>query len=130
MRKILISAAVIASALAAVPASAQNYNRGGNFEQQLDQVEQRIDRAADRRTISRREAEALSRQANQLDRLHDRYRRNGLTRWERDDLQSRLQNLRQRIRFERQDDRYGRDDRYDRNDRNDRYDRDDRYNRR
>lgn len=130
MRKLLISAALLSAAAIAAPASAQyqDYgrgygygynNRGGqHIQRQLDQIVDRIRRAGDRGSISRREENRLLRFADQIDRLHDRYRRNGLTQWEHRDLQNRIQNLRQRFRFARQDDR-----RWDRDD-DDRWDRD------
>lgn len=127
MRKFLISAMLLSTVAAATPAAAQ-YNRGyghqgQNIERQLDQIERRIDMLRDRRLISNNEAFRLSRQAEQIDRLHDRYRRNGLTQREHWDLQNRIQNLRQHLRAER---REGRDDRRD--DRwDDRRDRDDRW---
>lgn len=125
MRKLIISAILVSTIAVAAPAAAQqrgynqerygqNDNRGQQrgyaqqgmgIERELDQIEQRIDRAVDRRTISRSEGQRLTRQAEQIDRLHDRYRRNGLTQQEHSDLQNRLQNLRQQLRFERQDDR-------------------------
>lgn len=123
MRKFLVSAALISATIIAVPASAQwgqnqrGYNNGGQgIERQLDQIEQQIDRARDRRIISNNEARRLSRQAEQIDRLHDRYRRNGLSQGEHHDLVNRIQHLRQQIRSER---REGRDDRRD--DRRDRW---------
>ena len=112
MRKFLISAMLLSTVAVATPAAAQ-YNRGyghqgQNIERQLDQLEQRIDQLRDRRLISNNEARRLSRQAEQIDRLHDRYRRNGFTAWETRDLQSRVQNLRQSLRWERTEDRrYG-----------------------
>lgn len=113
MRKFLISAMLVgATAITAAPASAQ-YGRGGyrsddGIDQQIRQIEQRIRQAAQNRTVSRREADRLLRQADQIDRLEDRYSRNGLTGYELRDLRNRVQNLRQQLRFERQDDRRGR----------------------
>ena len=114
MRKFLISAMLLSTVAVATPAAAQ-YNRGyghqgQNIERQLDQLEQRIDQLRDSRLISNNEARRLSRQAEQIDRLHDRYRRNGLTQREHWDLQNRVQNLRQQVQAER---REGRDDRRD-----------------
>ena len=126
MRKFLISAVLLTSFAAAAPAAAQYYpNRGyGNgygqaqgIERQLDQIKRQIDNLRDRRLISNNEAFRLSRQAEQIDRLHDRYRRNGLSQREHWDLQNRIQDLRQHLRSER---REGREDRRD--DRRDRWD--------
>lgn len=132
MRKILISALLIGASVASVPASAQrydddrgydrrDYDRRGHddrgyghrsddrIDHQIRQIEQRIRQAAQNRTISRNEANRLLRQADQIDRLEDRYSRNGLSRGELQDLRQRVQNLRQQLRFERQD---GRRDRW------------------
>lgn len=105
MRKFLISAAVLSASLAAAaPATAaQNYRGGDNIKQQLDQIEDRIERAEQRRAISHREAQQLDNRVDRLEDLYDRYRRNGLTRNERQDLQQRINSLRQQIRFERND---------------------------
>lgn len=122
MRKFLISALVLASVSA--PALAQprggydgNRNRFAGIERQIDQIEQQIDRLRDRRLISSNEAQRLARQAEQIDRLHDRYRRNGLSEREHHELQQRIQGLRQRLQSER---REGREDRRD-DRRDDRY---------
>ena len=125
MRKFLISAALLSSFAVAAPAAAQyrdsnrDYDRGydrgydrdynggyrsdDRIDHQIRQIEDRIRRAAQRRLISGREAHRLLRQADQIDRLEDHYSRNGLTQWEVRDLRNRVQNLRQQLRFERQD---------------------------
>ena len=125
MRKFLISAALLSSFAVAAPAAAQyrdsnrDYDRGydrgydrdynggyrsdDRIDHQIRQIEDRIRRAAANRQISGREANRLLRQADQIDRLEDRYSRNGLTQWEVRDLRNRVQNLRQQLRFERQD---------------------------
>ncbi len=130
MRKFII-AALIGSTVAAAPAAAQYGGRGGGYgygqgvEQQLGQITQRVQRLRERRQITPQEAQRLFRQADGIDRLQDRYARDGLSRWEREDLLRRVQALRSQVRWERND-RYDRDDdRYDRDDRRDRRDRDD-----
>ena len=107
MRNILIATMLVSGVAMAAPANAQSYNhRGGErIERQLEQIVDRIHRAEDRDIISKREEGRLLRQARQIDRLNDRYRRNGLTHWERQDLQNRVHALRQDLRFERRDDR-------------------------
>ncbi len=115
MRKFLIPALLIgATAITATPAAAQyrndyradqRYRSDDRIDHQLRQIEQRIRQAAQNRRITRREADRLLRQADQLDRLEDRYSRNGLTQWEARDLRNRLQQLRAQLRFERQDGR-------------------------
>jgi TolA-binding protein len=129
MRKFLLSAVILSSvATAAAPAAAQynpqgrgydyGYNHGRGIDQQLNNISQRIDRAFQRRLISSGEARRLQREVDQIARQRDRYARNGFTPWERQDIQNRIQNLRQQFRFERQEGRYDRwddrrDDRYD-----------------
>ena len=62
------------------------------------------------RYLARREARGLRYEFNQLARLEAHYRRNGLSRWERQDLDRRFDILEARIRYERRDrdDRRGR----------------------
>ena len=125
MRKFLIPALLIgATAITATPAAAQyrndhrndyrndyradqRYRSDDRIDHQLRQIEERIRHAARNGAITRREADRLLRQADQLDRLEDRYSRNGLTQWEARDLRNRLQQLRAQLRFERQDGRRG-----------------------
>ena len=125
MRKFLISAALLSVAAAAAPASAQydsrhdgrryddrrgydDFRGGERTDRQLAQISERIQRAYQRRLISSNEARRLQREVDQIDRLEDRYGRNGLSGWERQDLQRRVQHLRQSLQWERQE---GRDDR-------------------
>ena len=110
MRKFLIPALIVASI--AAPSAAQDrggydQRRGGaGIERQIDQIEQQIDRLRDRRLISSNESQRLARQAEQIDRLHDRYRRDGLSRREYSELEQRIQTLRQRVQAERREGRY------------------------
>jgi hypothetical protein len=140
MRKTLISAALLSAAAMAAPASAQYYPNdsryypdtgyndyyGGNIQQQLYQLRNRVQRAVSRGRLSNREYNILMTQVGQTERLHARYLRGGLNQWEVSDLQRRILFAEQRLRRDRRDwvdnDRY-RDGRYD----NDRYDDDDRY---
>ena len=129
MRKILISALLIGATIAPMPASAQyrtDYHRGYRSDDRIDhqirQIEDRIRQARQNRRISRGEADRLLRQADHIDRLEDRYSRNGLSRWEHQDLRQRIQNLRAQLRMDRHDGRRW-DDRRDR-DWDDRRDRD------
>jgi membrane-bound lytic murein transglycosylase B len=112
MRKILISALVIGAAAGSAPASAQHYGGYGNrsddrIDYQINQIEDRIEQAARNGRISRGEARRLLRQAERIDRLEDRYSRNGLNRAELQELRQRVAQLRQQLRFERQDGRRG-----------------------
>jgi hypothetical protein len=99
---------MLSSIAAAAPAAAQSYRNDNRFDRQIDQLVDRIHRAEDRDVISRREEDRLLRQARQLSYIEQRYSRNGLTRWEAQDLQRRIQDLRAQFRWERADGRgYG-----------------------
>jgi Spy/CpxP family protein refolding chaperone len=81
------------------------YSDGREIRSQIDQMIDRIHRAEDRDMISKREEDRLMREARNIQRLYHRYRANGLNGREAHELQSRIQNLRQQFRFERQDGR-------------------------
>ncbi len=70
---------------------------------QIQQLEQRIQRADSRDRISEREAATLRRAVYNLRQQYRDYSRNGLTRREAQILQSRIQQLRQRLGDERRD---------------------------
>ena len=107
MRKILLSIVLASTALGAVPASAQYWRIQPTVQRQIqsdiNQLANRIQRAEQRRTISPREARSLRREAIQVQRLYNRYSRNGLTRSEVAQLESLVNRLRQRLRLERRD---------------------------
>lgn len=115
MKPILAAAAALATIAVALPAAAQpwagDYDRGG--ESQARRLEWRIERMAQRGTLSWREARRLHAQVDVLQRLEWQYRRDGLSRWERDDLDRRFDAIQMRIRYEARDgdrrsrDRYG-----------------------
>lgn len=124
MRKVLVSLAAVSAALvAAAPASAQwgqsGYGQRGHsgypgdrgimsrFHLQISQLEQRIERSAQRRAISAREYRALREHARELRQRLNRFARNGLSRGEVQDIADRIDNLRDRIRDERRDGRRG-----------------------
>ncbi len=137
MRKLILSVAVLGSALAAVPALAQDY-RGQSIYQQDDrgfrdndrgygngygnqsshrlrQIGFRIDRNIQAGRLSTREAYALRREYNNLVSLDRRLRAGGLTRWERNTLDQRTNLLATRLQQYRgngYDDRGGRGDDY------------------
>lgn len=126
MRKFIVPAVIIAAMGAAAPAAAQYHPGYGNqyrsdngVDRRIERIEDRIRKAADRGRISPREANRLIREARGIDRLEDRYSRNGLTRREHQDIQNRIHHLQQRLRFDRQDGR-----RWNDRDRDDRWDRD------
>ncbi len=123
MRKFLITAAVAAATVAtAAPAAAQyrgnDHNRGGwsqndhrgynrqavgQLHRDLAQVENRIERAAQRRAISVREYQSLRREAQNIRERLNRASRNGLNQREVNELRSRIDRLEQRVRVERRD---------------------------
>ena len=136
MRKLLISAAIAAATLA-TPAMAQ-YGPYGAYrgyvpaeraiQVQIDQIVRQIRVADNRDRISEREARRLMDRARFVDRRFDRFRRNGLTPWERRTIRQDLRELRRQLRADRIDGRW--DDNYwdhgvrwDDDDRRDRRDR-------
>ncbi|MET0336641.1 MAG: hypothetical protein ABW063_02660, partial [Caulobacter sp.] len=83
-------------------------------------IDRRIDQGVRSGQLTRNEAFRLRAEFRDLNRLEDRYRRNGLNNWERADLDRRFDRLAATVRYERRDgDRYGygygdrRDDRRD-----------------
>ena len=143
MRKVLISIAVAASALAvATPASAQyfpvpqgnaygyqnNYGQARRLQVRIDAIQRQI-RVLDRRNIlSDREARRLFNDSRELERRLRIAARNGLHPQERYDIERRLARLEQRLfrdardghRWDGRDSRYGAYDR-DRDGRDDRW---------
>jgi hypothetical protein len=117
MRKFLVSAAIAASALAtAAPAAAQNYPPQGygwgyhnNYGQvrrldaRLDAVERQIRYLDSRDILSEREARSLRNDANQLERRLSHAARNGLSRWEAQDIERRIYRIETRMHREARD---------------------------
>lgn len=104
MKKILIPiVAVSALAAATVPAvaSAQSIN------QRQDQLERRIDIGQRNGSLTRSEAYRLRAELRETARLEARYRRGGLSGWERADLDRRFDRIGAQIRYERHDRDYG-----------------------
>lgn len=131
---ILAAAAVSVLALSAGAASAQDwappYERGDpryeqdrwdgdrnwrddrgawmNINQRQAQLDRRIDRGIRSGRLTRDEAFRLRSEFRAIARLEHRYRVNGLSGWERADLDRRFDVLSARLRWERNDgDRYG-----------------------
>jgi hypothetical protein len=101
---VLLATGVLASATAA---SAQGWSSVRDRE---DRIERRIDRGLQDGSLTRREAARLHEELRQIAFLEDRYRRNGLSGWERQDLDRRFDNLSSRVFAERRDSqnrRYG-----------------------
>jgi hypothetical protein len=77
--------------------------RSSEIRQDINSLDNAINRAAARRTISKREASGLHNQARDIKRLYARYARGGLTRAEVGNLQSRVNSVRVALRMERRD---------------------------
>lgn len=100
MKKIILSiTAVTALAAAALPAvaSAQSIN------QRQDRLEMRIEQGQRNGSLNRQEARRLKIELRETQRLEHRYRRDGLSRWERADLDRRFDQISAQIRYERHD---------------------------
>jgi hypothetical protein len=84
-------------------------NRGPGYDNwqpinaRQDNLFRRIDQGVRAGGLTRAEGERLRADFYAIVRLEDQYRRNGLTQWERQDLDRRLDTLAQRIRMERRD---------------------------
>lgn len=104
MKKLMISLALASSALlAAAPAAAQWHNPGSIYGQ-LERLEFRIDRAAERGALTRPEIRQLRYQVNDIKRVAYRYGRDGVQPWEHRDLERRLDRLRYDLQRQRFDD--------------------------
>jgi len=119
MKKFVLAlTAVSALAATAVPAAAQSYGgydrpygqdryerHGGwtSINQRQAQLDRRIDQGVHRGQLTRGEARSLRSEFHAIARLEHRYRADGLSRWERADLDRRFDALSSRIRWERND---------------------------
>lgn len=121
MKKIMMTMAAVSALAMAGPAMAQTAS--GNFDARIGQLQTNLQAGIQSGRITRSEAVGLREQLRQLSQLERRYSRNGLSRDERNQLQQRIQTLRQQIRMA---ERNGDNRRADRNDRNDRYERNER----
>lgn len=109
MKTMILTLAAV-TALSAGAASAQPY--GGRWmpiDARQDQLERRIERGVARGDLTRREAINARREFHRIARLEARYRYNGLSNWERADLDRRFDRLALQIRWDRRDGerRYG-----------------------
>ena len=123
-KKALLSLLAASAVAIATPTLAQDYGRGhgdrgggygqdhggynggwngGGLNGDQARLSQRIDRAAYSGRISRREAQNLRYQLEEYQRVEWRYRRDGLSNWERRDLQGRLDRIERNLREERRD---------------------------
>lgn len=103
MKTFLAMAAAVGALTIAAPAAAQSYGGWQPINQRQAQLDQRIDQGVRNGALTRREASTLRAEFNQIARIEADYRRNGLSNWERADLDRRFDNLSQRIRYERND---------------------------
>lgn len=119
MRKMALTAAALAAVLAiGTSASAQSRtdsrygeprgwsmtsSRNAQIRSDINRLRQDIDRAAARRTISRREADRLRAMARDIQREYARYARGGLTWQEVNRLETRINQVRRALRQERRD---------------------------
>lgn len=114
MKKLTLLAALSAAALTAgvaTTASAQGWGHGGGWmsiNERQARLDARIDAGLRRGEITRVEARRLRAEFNGIARLEARYRRGGLSNWERADLDRRFDRLSAQIRVQAHDgDRYG-----------------------
>jgi len=126
MKSVLLALAAVSTLAAAGSAAAQPYRgdnyrgdnyRGDNYRSddyrgqpdrgygrgEGQRLEMRIQRAADRGALSWREARFLRAEVDAVQRLEWRYSRDGLSRWEANDVARRYDTIRARIRWERSD---------------------------
>jgi hypothetical protein len=115
MKKILFSMAAISALAAGAPAAAQyangnyqtqqgyyqdrGYDNDSRAEMRIDQLQARLQAGVQSGAITRNEAVQLRAQLRQLSQIERQYSRNGITVAERQDLQLRIRNLRQQIRY-------------------------------
>ena len=78
-------------------------NNRSNINREQANIEQRIEAGVRNGSLTRPEARRLKGEYRQIARLEQRYRRNGLSAWERRDLDRRLDALSARLRNERHD---------------------------
>lgn len=108
MKTFVLAAAAAATLAASLGGAAQAQNRfqpnyGNDLGQRLSQLDNRIDRGLSRGDLTRREAQALRRDLRATVQLERRYGYDGFSRWERQDLSRRVDQLAARVRYERRD---------------------------
>ncbi len=129
MKKIALNALAAASLGAmAAPAAAQSFDRqdrhprsdsarwdyrhdwdrGFNINQQQRQLDNRIDRGIRNGRLTREEANRMRSQFRDITRLEAAYRRNGLNRYERNELERRLVTFERRLDNQLRDGQYAR----------------------
>lgn len=101
MKRTLLTLLAATALTASAPAIALAQN---DIDARQANIERRIDNSLRQGFITPWEANQLRAEARAIARLEADYRRNGLTQWERRDLQQRLDDLARRIQTERRDD--------------------------
>jgi len=105
MKKILLSIMAVSALAAATVVPAVASAQSINHRQAM--LERRIDQRLRNGSLSRGEAYRLNVQLREAARLEHRYRRGGLSGWERADLDRRFDRISAQIRYERHDRDYG-----------------------
>jgi hypothetical protein len=105
MKRITACIAAATALAVAAPALAQGYYQGGwtSIDRRQAQIDRRIDMGLRNGDLTRDEAFRLRGQIRDLARLEVSYRRNGLTNWERADLDRRFDRLSYQVMAERRD---------------------------
>ncbi|MET1111347.1 MAG: hypothetical protein ABWX67_07475 [Allosphingosinicella sp.] len=114
MNRILLSMAAVGAIAVAAPAASQtwsNADSGMGISNRIAQLDARISAGISTGEINRTEGRSLRLQVRELRQLERQYSYNGLTQSEREDLRSRLRELREDIRIA-DNGRYDRDSRY------------------
>lgn len=126
MKKVICALAAFSALAVALPAAAQPYGGGydrghggydrgygggydrgygSDIRRDIERLDTRIDRSYANRTISRREHSRLEGMVMQLRYQYRTFMRDGrLSRWERSDLETRIQRVTYALRAERRDD--------------------------
>ncbi len=105
MKRITACLAAATALAAAAPAIAQGYNQGAwtSIDRRQANIDRRIDIGLRNGDLTRNEALRLRGEFRDLARLEVSYRRNGLTNWERADLDRRFDRLSYQVMAERRD---------------------------
>lgn len=85
----------------------RQFHGGQNINQRQERLNWRIERGVRNGALTSREAYRLREQSRQIAYLESRYRQNGLSNWERADLDRRFDRLEYLVRSERRDRDYG-----------------------
>ena len=105
-KRFLVAAplALIAGLAFASPAAAQRWEGPRELRNEIAQLDRHIEQNSDSRRYTNQELRQLRNSVENLEDRYDRYSRNGWTRSEVNDLGDRIENARERVRYERRDD--------------------------